>query len=852
MDRPALVPLLGWQQLLLAALAGFLAAAAPWAAGLGLVLLLWFIIGSRAAPLRHRVALAVAAVAVFGLGWAWSFHTEQARQAEAAAAPAWVEQGPKVRLRGRIAEAVTRPGRRLRIVLDDLERIHQDGSAEAMPGALRWTWLDPPVIPAEGARIVATLRLRPLHGLANQPGGDGYEQYWRSRGVLYTAFSVGDKAEAMLLSRGDALWEARLAVREKVFRHLIARGAPWTWAPAADTWQSQDGAAVSPGGAMAAALLLGERYFLDAGSMTLMKRADLAHSVALSGLHVACMALIGAGLAFLAGWLWPGIYLRVPRARLAALLACVLALVYVWLGGGAPSLVRAAVMFIFFGILLWMGRRSVIIDGLFLALAVICFTTPELTGDLRLVLSAASVAGIACVVPFLPGPKPSGDGSQKPRWRRWVDRSWRYLLGFLLVTLAVHLATLPLRVWYFGNLPLNPLANIIWLPLLGGLIMPVLVLGLALAALPWSWGAAQYAAAHVLGFGATLLDGMAAGLRWLDGHGFFGTVVTLRPTWPSWVGWWLLLVLALLWLERRRSGRDHLPRGWQALACVGGALMVAPPALAGIQAMRSEAVSLTILDVGQGQSVLVEGPGGVRALVDGGGFRSDFFDAGEDVVSPYLTRNRLPRLAYAVVSHGHTDHLKGLLFPLRLYDVGAFVRNSEPVAAQEEREELAAILARRKLPVRVAFAGDSLPLAEGLSFEVVHPSPEFEAGELNDSSLVLRLVWRGHPLALLPGDIEAKAVRAILDSGRDITAEVLIAPHHGGASSVNMEFYRAVGPRIAVASAGYLNQWRLPSMKLRSAMQKLDIPLIVTSRHGAVRMTWQAPGRDPAVQAARE
>lgn len=852
MDRPALVPLLSWQQLLLAALGGFLAAAAPWAAGFGLVLLLWFILGSRAAPLRRRVVLAMAAVAVFGLGWSWSFHIAQARQAEAGRAPAWVEQGLKVRVRGRIAEAVTRPGRRLRIVLDDLERVRQDGSAEAMPGKLKWTWLDPPVIPAEGARIVATLRLRPLHGLANQPGGDGYEQYWRSRGALYTAFSLGDKAEATLLSRGDALWEARLAVREKIFRHLISRGAPWTWAPAADTWQSQNGASVSPGGAMAAALLLGERYFLDAGSMKLMKRADLAHSVALSGLHVACMALIGAGLALLAGWLWPAIYLRVPRPRLAAFLACVLALVYVWLGGGSPSLVRAAVMFLFFGILLWMGRRSVIMDGLFLALAVICFTAPELTGDLRLVLSAASVAGIACIVPFLPTSKRPEDGVATSRWPRWVDRAWRYILGFLLVTLAVHLATLPLRIWYFGNLPLDPLANIIWLPLLGGLIMPVLVLGLALAALPWSWGAAQYAAAHVLGFGATLLDGMAAGLRWLDGHGFFGTVVTLRPTWPSWLGWWLLLVLALLWLERRRSGRDYLPRGWQALACAGIALMVAPPALAGIQSMRSQAVSLTVLDVGQGQSVLVEGPGGVRALVDGGGFRSDFFDAGADVVSPYLTRNRLPRLMYAVVSHGHTDHLKGLLFPLRLYDVGEFVRNSEPVAAQDEREELAAILARRKLPVRVAFAGNSFPLGKGLSFEVVHPSPEFEAGELNDSSLVLRLVWQGRPLALLPGDIETKAVHAILESGRNLSADVLVAPHHGGASSVDLNFYRAVGPRIAVASAGYLNQWKLPSAKFRNAMQKLGIPLYVTSRHGAVRMTWETPGSEPSMQTVRE
>lgn len=851
MDRPALVPLLGWQQLLLAALAGFLAAASPWAGGLGLTVLLWFVAGSRHLERSRRLAMTVGVVCVFGAGWLWAGHVLSLRSADASAPPAWVEAGEKVRVRGRIAEAVTRPGLRLRLVLQDVERIRENGRIEPISGGLRWTWKHPDVIPAEGARIEATLKLRPLAGFANDPGGDGYETYWRNRGVAYTSFAVGERAEARLLSRGDALWETRLAVREKVFRHLIARGERSALSTEASYSARQS--VVSPGGAMTAALLLGERYFLDAPTMELMGRADLRHTVALSGLHVACMALIGVALAWVAGFVRPNVYLAVPRPRLAALLACVLALVYVWLGGGSPSLIRASVMFLFFGALLWIGRRSVLMDGLFLALAVICIVSPLSVTDLRLVLSAASVAGIACIVPFLPGQ--AGRGIERRAGSlagQWTHRLGRSLLGFLLVTLAVHLATMPVRIWFFGDVPVNPLANAIWLPLLGSVVMPVLVLGLGLTMLPWSWTWTQSAAERVLDLGASILDTMIGGLAWLDGFGAFPDTAVLRPTGPSWAGWWIVLVVALLWLDRRRSCRNHLPRGWQALACAGLLLLAGPPVLAGIEAARSRGVSLTVLDVGQGQSLLIEGPGGVRALCDGGGFRSEFFDAGEHVVSAHLTRNRLPRLQLAMVSHGHTDHLKGLLHPLSEFSVGGFVRNGDPVSSREEREQLATILDKRNLPVRIAYAGDSIELAKGLVFDVVHPDREFDAGSsLNDSSLALRLVWHGRPLALMAGDVELKALRAMMDSGRDLSAEVMVAPHHGGKSSVDTDFYNAVKPRLAVASAGRLNQWKLPSDKFVSAMRRLNVTLYTTAKHGAVRITWDTPDSDPIIQTIR-
>ena len=100
--------------------------------------------------------------------------------------------------------------------------------------------------------------------------------------------------------------------------------------------------------------------------------------------------------------------------------------------------------------------------------------------------------------------------------------------------------------------------------------------------------------------------------------------------------------------------------------------------------------------------------------------------------------------------------------------------------------------------------------------------------------MVLRLVRDGRGLALLCGDIEKKALRALLASGRDLSAEVLVLPHHGSSSSVSRAFYRAVAPRAAFVSCGAGNRFRYPSDKALAELARLGCPVYVTAALGAV------------------
>jgi competence protein ComEC len=126
-----------------------------------------------------------------------------------------------------------------------------------------------------------------------------------------------------------------------------------------------------------------------------------------------------------------------------------------------------------------------------------------------------------------------------------------------------------------------------------------------------------------------------------------------------------------------------------------------------------------------------------------------------------------------------------------------------------------------------------LDFGNGVSLEVLHP-PAGYTGKANDASVVLRLVRNGRGLALLCGDIEKKAIRTLLASGRDLMAEVLVLPHHGSASSLTGHCTRRCGRARRFVSCGEFNRFNYPSDKIPGGIVPVGLPGL---RHGG-------PGRD--------
>ena len=261
-------------------------------------------------------------------------------------------------------------------------------------------------------------------------------------------------------------------------------------------------------------------------------------------------------------------------------------------------------------------------------------------------------------------------------------------------------------------------------------------------------------------------------------------------------------------------------------------------------------LEVSILDVGQGDSLFVVSPRGKTMLIDGGGAFGGFpgqinrgIDPGEEAVSPYLWSRGFQKVDVVALTHAHQDHLGGLTAILENFRVGRLWIGREvssPALAKIEQ------MARdRHIPIEhetraKSFAWDRV---EGKFFwpEASSASPSPTAK--NDDSLVLRLRYEDHAV-LLPGDAEKDAEREMLsESGQDeLRAEVLKVGHHGSRNSTTPEFLAAVKPRLAVISVGEDNRYGHPNPELLERLTSAGVRTLRTDRDGAVRILMDGKG----------
>ncbi len=261
-------------------------------------------------------------------------------------------------------------------------------------------------------------------------------------------------------------------------------------------------------------------------------------------------------------------------------------------------------------------------------------------------------------------------------------------------------------------------------------------------------------------------------------------------------------------------------------------------------------LEVSVLDVGQGDSLFVVSPQGKTMLIDGGGAFVGFagqsgrgIDPGEEAVSPYLWSRGFQKLDIVALTHAHQDHLGGLRailenFRVRQLWIGREVRS--PALGKIEQ------MARdRKIPIEHearanSFAWDNV---EGKFFWPENTSADPSAAAKNDDSLVLRLRYQERTI-LLPGDAEKGAEREMLsESGQnELRAEALKIGHHGSKNSTTAEFLAAVKPRLAIISVGEDNPYGHPNAELLERLASAGVRVLRTDRDGAVHILMDGKG----------
>ena len=264
-----------------------------------------------------------------------------------------------------------------------------------------------------------------------------------------------------------------------------------------------------------------------------------------------------------------------------------------------------------------------------------------------------------------------------------------------------------------------------------------------------------------------------------------------------------------------------------------------------LSVLSSAYLKLSFINVGEGDSALLESPHGVTVLIDGGG--SPAFserNVGEDTVEPYLRHKGIGALDYAIASHYDKDHAQGILYICENMHVKNLILPMRNAAYETEyRTALEQCAKQRGIKVHYMQAGGSMQLPDGLMLEALSPDAEMLKRKLseNNLSLVLRLRY-GENDVLFTGDIEKLAEKKMLERDANVQADILKVAHHGSETSSAAAFIENVAPRYALISAGDSDVYGHPHITTVQTIEGCGAEIYNTAEDGDVTFYMQKSG----------
>ncbi|MEG1430792.1 MAG: DNA internalization-related competence protein ComEC/Rec2 [Oscillospiraceae bacterium] len=602
-------------------------------------------------------------------------------------------------------------------------------------------------------------------------------RYYTAKGVFLIVYARGDlevtTPEKIPLTCRPAYWSRTL--REAIFKVM-----------------PPDAAGVT------AAIVTGNRDGLSDAFDTALSRTGMSHAVAVSGMHISFLV---AFIMLLLG----------SHRRRGALICVPLILLFMVTAGSTPSIVRAAVMQLILLAAPLLGRESDSPTSLSFALFLLLLQNPFAAASVGLQLSFAAVAGImvlsAPMQKYLTGKflVPNAKGP-----RKLANGALRFLISTLSASLGAIVFTTPLVAYYFGTVSLiAPLANLLTLwsvsiIFVGGLVAALL----GLIALPLG------------GFLGLLLAPFPRYFHWavtLLGAVPFAAIGIRSVYYALWLlALYCVIVVVLLCRKQRRM-----------VAATAAVLLCLCSALLFTRLTYSAGdLSVTALDVGQGQSLVLTS-GGTTALVDCGGNKME--NAG-DIAANYLQDMGVSKLDYLILTHCHADHAGGVPQLLSRIPVDVLVL-PQPEEPEELQGEILALAGAKNIPVRYLTEDSTLPL-QTASLRLYAPMGD---GGTNEEGLSV-VATAGDFDALITGDMGTIIEEKLVKYGSLPDCELYIVGHHGSKHASSPQLLDTIRAETAIISVGY-NSYGHPTDETLLRLNDRGTEIYRTDLYGTVTVT---------------
>ena len=609
------------------------------------------------------------------------------------------------------------------------------------------------------------------------PGEFDYDRYLRGKGIsgIITAYNAADFK--IIRSKADYFSNEIFQIRKSICKTIIKLHNEQT-------------------ASLLKSLLLADRSDIDFETKTAFINSGVIHVLAVSGLHTGFIILF---LLLIFGRF--NIYFR----SFAAILGL---LVFMCITGLPVSVFRASVMAIVIIIAFMLNRSTNLFNSLASAALIILIVNPYEIYSPGFQLSFSAVLSIGVIYPLV--------GNQINKFNI-KNNFLKYFILLLSVSLSVEIGTLPVTVTYFRKLSLiAPVTNLVVIPLIGVILL--VAIGTLLISTVFPFIAGIYAAANDF-FTLVLFKFIKT-----SGNPEFSFIWIRNFLLYDAIIFYSLLIFFIYFLKKFKSGYARL--ALSAFVIMNFLLFAS---FNDKKLFLKNEFNLLMVDVGQGDSFLLQMPDGKTALIDAGPV-SEYFDAGDYILIPLLNYLGINKIDYGIISHLDLDHYGGFVSLIHNNRVKRIIKPSfDSTDINDIKFEK--YLKENKIPF--SYYNKDIMVFDNLRIYSIYDSLDNSFSK-NERSGVIKVLF-GKNSFLFTGDAESKREMILLKNYKlFLKSDVLKVGHHGSSSGSSINFLKAVNPEISLISAGIQNKFGHPSAEVIERLKSINSRIHRTDQQGAI------------------
>ena len=635
---------------------------------------------------------------------------------------------------------------------------------------------------------------------ARNEGGFNYKQYLKTK-KIYGIVTV-DKKDVKVVNKNNTniiellANKVRNSMKEKIEQNLTDATS-----------------------GLLSGMLIGDKSNLPKEIQEDFRNSSLSHILAISGMHVAYVML---GITFI-------ISKMKFSKKMSKIITIVILLFFIILTGKTASVERACFMSVYAILASLLHKRANVLASISISILIILIINPYSILDIGLQLSYGGTLGIVLIYPILK--KGKKEKAKENKFQKLIQKIKEKILDIIRITVSANLVIFPIILYQYNTMSFTFIISNL---LISSIIGIIIILGFMSVFASYIF----MPLAKVMFFLTQILLNILAQTAHLCAKLPFSKVYFPTPKIYVILIYYLFLIYIILAKRNIISVKKISKKIFIIFIIIVIILNL-------IVKVIPKEFTISFIDVGQGDSMLISTPKGKRILVDGGGTRdSENFDVGRQTLIPYLLNKGITKLDYIIISHFDSDHVGGILSVLEELKAEKVI-----ICKQEENEnykKFKEIVKDKKIKVYVVKKGDNLKIEEDIYLSILWPKEEMiKENAINNNSIVAKLSYKAFSI-LLTGDIEKIAEEEILKEYKNtniLKANILKVAHHGSKSSSTIEFLEKVSPQIALIGVGAKNTFGHPNEGVLNRLQNLNTKIYRTDQNGEITIKVMQWGR---------